>query len=554
MKSFIRVKIVRGNEYLYEITPYYDSATGKVRQKSKYLGKKDTSGAPIPPVSRKQTSRTLSCGEYLPFLGIAHDLGLDTMLQSVISQKDTDAVMALAINLAARPGALTSITDWYDWTAISMVYPDADLRPAKIMQLLQNLSDFRIMEWFNTTNSKPASYTKTAALVTNIVREETFPFLREYCPPGAGPAREYFMILCDPDEGIISGGRRLPDTVRSILHSCSRGTPQTDENVPVIFPRGAITAGHLNQLAETDFPFVLPIPPLRAFGRDDARTILKAVLADLNFRTLQNESVYIKASPISVGSRILPGFIVLNAPSERAARIRHHHEIFRLVEDLKNITIPPGVDPSDIIRDIAGDLAPFVTWIPGEAAGSARIDRDALMHVIMEAGMVLVLHRGGMRREECMALLTARRTLNDILSERIRLFYRMMHEQPTERMAEGMLFIAILAAALRWRLEILLPRVKGRAGSSIDALMGSLCTITVTAGPGRRRKTGGAIRGQRSILSILNCMPDRVIPGCSPLPEESDEAPEEQEKDAETEAPDESKEAGSDDSSHPTDS
>lgn len=529
MKSFIRVKKVRGNEYLYEVTPYYDSTTGKVRQKSRYLGKKDETGAPIAPSPRRQTSRILSCGEYLPFLGVARDLGIDAMVREVLSEKDASAVMALAISLASRPGALTSLTDWYDWTAVSLAYPDADMRPKRIMQLLQNLSDFRILEWFNTTSARSAPSVKSAGLVTGIVREETSPFLREYCPPGAQPPTEYYLVLCDPEEGIVSGARRLPDTVRSRLNACSQGIPDIEENSPIVFPRGCITAGHLGILAEKNFPFVLPVPPLEVFGRDDARTILKAVLSDINFRTLQSESVFMKASPVSIGARIIPGFIVLNAPSERIARLRHHHELFRIIEDLKNITILPQVDPNDIIRDIAGSLAPFVTWKPdgtGTGAGSAALDRDAISAAIMEAGMVMVLHRGGMRREECMTLLSARRTLNDILSDRIQVLYRMMHEQPTDRMSEGMLFIAILAAALRWRLEVLLPRIKGRAGTSIDTLMGALCTITVTAGPGRRRRPGGAVRGQRSILAALNCMPEDAIPGCSPLPEDSSEEPE----------------------------
>ena len=38
MKSFDRVKKIHGKEYLYEITPYYDTATKKIKQRSKYIG------------------------------------------------------------------------------------------------------------------------------------------------------------------------------------------------------------------------------------------------------------------------------------------------------------------------------------------------------------------------------------------------------------------------------------------------------------------------------------------------------------------------------------
>ena len=46
MKSFIRTKKINGQEYLYEITPYYDKEKKQIRQKSKYLGK-NVNGVPV---------------------------------------------------------------------------------------------------------------------------------------------------------------------------------------------------------------------------------------------------------------------------------------------------------------------------------------------------------------------------------------------------------------------------------------------------------------------------------------------------------------------------
>lgn len=46
MKPFQRIKKINGNEYLYEITPYYDPVKKIIRQKSKYLGK-NVNGVPF---------------------------------------------------------------------------------------------------------------------------------------------------------------------------------------------------------------------------------------------------------------------------------------------------------------------------------------------------------------------------------------------------------------------------------------------------------------------------------------------------------------------------
>ena len=46
MKSFTRIKNINGQEYIYEITPYYDKEKKQIRQKSKYLGK-NVNGVPV---------------------------------------------------------------------------------------------------------------------------------------------------------------------------------------------------------------------------------------------------------------------------------------------------------------------------------------------------------------------------------------------------------------------------------------------------------------------------------------------------------------------------
>jgi hypothetical protein len=142
------------------------------------------------------------------------------------------------------------------------------------------------------------------------------------------------------------------------------------------------------------------------------------------------------------------------------------------------------------------------------------IDRGSVEAATIDAGMLLVLHRGGLRREECVRLLFRRRMFNDILSDRYRMFRKMLAPVITEEMDEGLIFIALLAAMLRWRLETRLSRMKGWSGESLDGLPILLGTITLAVGPGRKRDALGIVHGQRSILTALDCMPEQVIPGC----------------------------------------
>ena len=80
MKSFTRIKKINGQEYLYEITPYYDKEKKQIRQKSKYLGK-NVNGVPVKVRSQEQIpKKVLSHGEFVPLKQIAEDFELEKIL------------------------------------------------------------------------------------------------------------------------------------------------------------------------------------------------------------------------------------------------------------------------------------------------------------------------------------------------------------------------------------------------------------------------------------------------------------------------------------------
>ena len=116
MKSFTRIKNIEGHEYLYEITPYYDKEKKQTRQKSKYLGK-NVNGVPVKIRSQnKIPKKVLSHGEFLPLKKIAEDLHLEKILSCVLHRKEVGPILALAMNYATRPRALTHIQSWYECT------------------------------------------------------------------------------------------------------------------------------------------------------------------------------------------------------------------------------------------------------------------------------------------------------------------------------------------------------------------------------------------------------------------------------------------------------
>ena len=96
MKSFTRIKKINGQEYLYEITPYYDKEKKQIRQKSKYLGK-NVNGVPVKVRSQEQIpKKVLSHGEFVPLKQITEDLKLERILSGVLHDKEVWPVLTLA--------------------------------------------------------------------------------------------------------------------------------------------------------------------------------------------------------------------------------------------------------------------------------------------------------------------------------------------------------------------------------------------------------------------------------------------------------------------------
>lgn len=111
MKSFTRIKIIKGKEYLYEITPYYNPRTKRIRHRSRYLGK-NKDGKPVR-VREHIPSYALSYGELIPFLGIIEELGIRDILSDYLRLEDVERVIGMVLNKVTQPVSLMHIESWY---------------------------------------------------------------------------------------------------------------------------------------------------------------------------------------------------------------------------------------------------------------------------------------------------------------------------------------------------------------------------------------------------------------------------------------------------------
>lgn len=139
MKSFIRVKVINGREYAYEITPYYDEKTKKIRQKSRYLGKYVE--GEIKRVRKKLPRNAYDYGEFLPYLRVLEELGVRSILSSLLPDEKADTLLALALNRATSPVAMSNMRSWYEATYLHEDYGDLPLSSQTLSEFLAQLGE-----------------------------------------------------------------------------------------------------------------------------------------------------------------------------------------------------------------------------------------------------------------------------------------------------------------------------------------------------------------------------------------------------------------------------
>ena len=137
-KGKIRKKRINGNEYYYEMTPYYDKETRNTKYHSKYLGK--NRDGEIKKVRNVFPRTSYRYGEFVPLIDVIEKLHLRDILMERLSGDDASSVLAMAMNKVLRPMALTNISGWYESSCLS-VSGDLYLSSQNISRLLDRMGE-----------------------------------------------------------------------------------------------------------------------------------------------------------------------------------------------------------------------------------------------------------------------------------------------------------------------------------------------------------------------------------------------------------------------------
>lgn len=449
MKSFQRVKNIHGKPYLYEITPYYDRESKKIKQKSRYIAPmKD--GKPV-----ERSAKTYTYGDLIPVMKAARELSIPEILEKIAGEY-ASTIMVLALNRVIRPEAMDLIEEWYEDSYISTIY-SADLSSATLSRVMavcgkMNLNQAYLNEIVRVTGRSGALFYD---LTSYSSQSRNIEFL------------EYGYSRSDPD---------LPQVNVSLVESSETGIPifydlypgsvvdittvsNTVEvlkssginNATFIMDRGMFSASNIEYMIASGMDFIMPASYTMKAIRSIALLYRKTIERGENMISISGEIMFAVKRSVQIGSVELNAWIYYDPERDKIERKAFYSALKERIDRLSSRTVRKWEKAGDVCDDIMGPYRNFISF-RYDNSFHVKIKDNAVSQRINRCGITIVTFTGDhsaeyvlsqyRKRDAVEKLFLSSKTFTGAEPERV-------HSMDTLR---GVMFVNLIALALRSRI------------------------------------------------------------------------------------------------------
>jgi transposase len=510
MKSFTRIKKINGQEYIYEITPYYDKEKKQIRQKSKYLGK-NVNGVPVKIRSKDQIpKKVLSHGEFVPLKKITEDLELEEILAGVLPSKEVWPVLTLAMNYAIRPRALTHIQSWYEGTILSESHPDLPLSSQSLSRMLSRIGESTanlefsrgLIQQISTRCTLVYDITSMSSYSQNINLLEY-----GYNRDGLDLPQINLSLIVDKDLGIPVMYDLYPGSisdVTTLTNTIKKIEAQGVRNYTLIMDRGFFSTANIEEMISADLSFIIPPTSTLKNVKEAISSIHNSIDDPEHLKLYEKEPLFVMPVNIEVGENKLKGYAYYDQKREQQERNTFYKRLYDLMEVLKAKNLLPWMNPGEVFRETAKRDAKFIEWKVSDGRFEVSLRKNAVSHAINKMGKFILLYRGEFSWMECLSLYRSKDVVEkgfDVLKNDIDL---MPANLRTDSSLRGYLFIAFLALILRMKLMRLMINAELNKRYSVEGLLIELEKIKIMILPDGEKITTEITKKQREILDALH--------------------------------------------------
>jgi transposase len=510
MKSFTRIKVINGQEYLYEITPYYNKEKKQIRQKSKYLGK-NLNGVPIKVRSKDQIpKKVLSHGEFIPFRKIVEDLNLEHILSETLPANEIWPVLSLAMNYVVRPRALTHIQSWYEGTILIEEHPDLPLSSQSLSRMLSRIGESTANLDFSKALIQGTSTSRTLIYdITSLSSYSQNINLLEYGynRDGLDLPQVNLSLIVDKELGIPLMYDVYPGSivdVSTLKNTIKKINAQGVSDYTLIMDRGFFSTANIEELVSSNLSFIIPPASTLKSVKESISAIHNSIDDPQYLKLHQKEPLFVMPVDIDVGDIHLKGYAYYDQRREQKERNTFYRRLYELVERLKSVNLKPWMNPGEVFREIARKDARFIDWRTVDGKFVVALKKNAISQAINKLGKFILLYQGQFSWEECLSLYRGKDTVEKgfyILKNDIDLMPANVRTDSTLR---GYLFIAFLALVLRMKLMSMMNKAGLNKRFSVEGLLTELEKIKVIILPDGQKITSEVTKKQREILDALN--------------------------------------------------
>ena len=456
MKSFTRKKKINGIEYFYEITPYYDKETKKIKQHSKYLGK-DIEGKPVV-VRSKLPRRTYSYGEFIPSLDIINQFKFYEILTQYLSEKEAKVILTLAQNRVIRPLALNNIASWFEGTILKKLYDDLPLSSQSLSNLLHKIGESDLPLYFSKHiigESKTAS-----TLIYDITSLSSYSELIKFLEYGHNRDNENLpqvnlSVIVDKNRGIPVMYEIYPGsivdvtTLKNTIHKLeSLGVKE----LAMIIDRGFYSAPNMEELTSHDFSFIIPLPLTVKIAKQMLSNIHNEITDPNLLKMYNGETIFVLPVTIPVNELNLDGFCYYSPKREHDQMEAFYKNLHNVVEALRKIKLKSWMDPQEVVERTAKKLYSYIKWnIKGDIF-EVSIRKKAVAQRVNRMGKFILIYKGNFDWKDCLSTYRGKDIVEkgfDILKNDLDTVPFNVQKDTTFR---GLLFVCFIALIIRMKL------------------------------------------------------------------------------------------------------
>ena len=452
MKTVTRVKTINGNDYLYEVTYYYDPVEKRSKQKSKYLGKY-VDGEPVKAREQAKYPKTVyNLGEFLLYRQARLKLELDALLRTYFTATEIKIIFSIAYAGLTDQNAFYNPSGWYQSTIMYMRNPSLKFDLETITKVLQKIGDSEIPSSFSQDMLNFSQTRQTTVYDINIstgIRNSEL-----YNDSIANIEQNYENITLIYDSKI-----NLPVYYIHRNYPLPRGaspkeirTTLTSLDVSIkgsllIQNKNEYTQLNLHELQSAHIPYLLPIPVdayrLKEIQEENQIMLLHHDNVDL----YNNNLIFTVPFTTTIYDKPMKGYLYCEPQKGIIEKKQISENVLQICKRLEQTQVYDGMNPAEIIQEIAGKYEPFIKYqVEGKKINATLKPRTVAMK---EVGVFAILYSGNIKWDKCLSHYDKQAEDCRFLIQFMEMKQALPYSVHTQAITKGLLFVSYLSLLLR---------------------------------------------------------------------------------------------------------